>query len=150
MVLSESLQEVGHSEQRVERLDAAIEQAVEAAPEQIRAVVAALQGRRGVRKVTAPAVGAEIGQCARFAHPRQLLGYSGAVPREGSTGGPGNHRRGAITKAGTSHLRRLLGAAAWGYRFRPAVRSPLKKRQHRLPAEVSDISWKAQVRLCTR
>ena len=150
VVLGEYLHEVGHSEQRVARLDTAIEQAVAEAPEQIRAVVAALQGLRGVRKVTATAVVAEIGQFSRFAHPRQLMGYSGAVPSEFSTGGPGNHRRGAITKAGNSHLRRLLGEAAWCYRFRPAVRYPLKKRQQGLPAEVSDISWKAQVRLCNR
>jgi transposase len=150
VVLGEYFHEVVHSEQRVARLDTAIEQAVEEAPEQLRAVVAALQGLRGVRKVTATAVVAEIGQFSRFAHPRQLMGYSGAVPSECSTGGPGKHQRGAITKAGNAHLRRLLGEAAWCYRFRPAVRYPLKKRQQGLPAEVSDISWKAQVRLCNR
>jgi len=150
IVLSEYLHELLHSEQRVERLDAAIEQAVEEAPETLRAVVAALQGLRGVGRVTAAGVIAEIGQFSRFAHPRQLMGYSGAVPSECSTGGPGNHRRGAITKAGNAHLRRLLGEAAWCYRFRPAVRYPLKKRQQGLPAAVTDISWKAQVRLCNR
>ena len=50
-----------HSEQRVARLDTAIEQAVEVAPEAIRAVVQALQGLRGVRKVTAVGVVAESG-----------------------------------------------------------------------------------------
>jgi transposase len=150
VVLGEYLHEVVHSAQRVDRQDTAIEQAVEDAPEQIRAVVAALQGLRGVRTVTATAVVAEIGQFSRFAHPRQLMGYSGAVPSEFSTGGPGKHHRGAITKAGNAHLRRRLGEAAWCYRFRPAVRYPLKKRQQGLPAAVSDISWKAQVRLCNR
>jgi len=150
VVLGEYCHEVVHSEQRVARLDTAIEQAVEDAPEQIRAVVAALQGLRGVRKVTATAVVAEIGQFSRFAHPRQLMGYSGAVPSEFSTGGPGKHQRGAITKAGNAHLRRLLGEAAWCYRFRPAVRYPLQRRQQGLPAAVTEISWKAQVRLCNR
>ena len=150
VVLGEYHHELIHSEQRVARLDAAIEQAVGDAPQQIRAVVDALQALRGVRKVTAVGVVAEIGQFARFAHPRQLMGYSGAVPSEFSTGGPGNHRRGAITKTGNSHLRRLLGEAAWCYRFRPAVRYPLKKRQQGLPATITDISWKAQVRLCNR
>jgi transposase len=150
VVLGEYLHELVHSEQRVARLDTAIDQAIDAAPERIRAVVAALQALRGVRKVTAAGVVAEIGQFSRFAHPRQLMGYSGAVPSEFSTGGPGNHRRGAITKAGNAHLRRLLGEAAWCYRFRPAVRYPLKKRQQGLPAAVTDISWKAQVRLCQR
>lgn len=150
IVLGEYFHELLHSEQRVERLDKTIEQAVEQAPETIRAVVAALQGLRGVRRVTAAGVVAEIGQFSRFAHPRQLMGYSGAVPSEFSTGSPGNHRRGAITKTGNAHLRRLLGEAAWCYRFRPAVRYPLKKRQQGLPAAVTDISWKAQVRLCNR
>lgn len=139
-----------HPSRMPRRLDTAIEQAVEQAPENIRAVVAALQGLRGVRKVTAVGVVAEIGQFSRFPQPSQLMGYSGAVPTEFSTGGPGNHRRGAITKAGNAHLRRLLGEAAWCYRFRPAVRYPLKKRQQGLPAEVIETSWKAQVRLCNR
>jgi len=150
VVLSEYLHELLHSEQRVERLDTAIDRAIDEAPETIRAVVAALQGLRGVRRVTAAGVVAEIGQFSRFAHPRQLMGYSGAVPSEFSTGGPGNHRRGAITKAGNAHLRRLLGEAAWCYRFRPAVRYPLKQRQQGLPAAVTAISWKAQLRLCNR
>lgn len=150
VVLSEYRHEVVHGEQRVARLETAIDQAVEAAPQEIRAVVAALQGLRGVRQVTAVGVVAEIGKFSRFPHPRPLMGYSGAVPSEFSTGGPGKHQRGAITKTGNAHLRRRLGEAAWGYRFRPAVRYPLKKRQHGLPAPVTEISWKAQVRLCTR
>ncbi len=150
VVLAEYLHEVVHSEQRVARLDTAIEQAVAAAPAAIRAVVEALQGLRGVCQVTAVGVVAEIGQFSRFAHPRQLMGYSGAVPSEFSTGGPGKHQRGAITKAGNAHLRRLLGEAAWCYRYRPAVRYPLKKRQQALAPSVIDISWKAQVRLCHR
>jgi len=150
VVLGEYRHEVVHGEQRVARLETAIDQAVEGAPEGVRAVVAALQGLRGVRKVTAIGVVAEIGQFARFTHPRQLMGYSGAVPSEFSSGGPGKHQRGSITKAGNAHLRRLLGEAAWCYRFRPAVRYPLKRRQQGLPAPVTEISWKAQVRLCTR
>lgn len=150
VVLIELLHEVIHHEQRVERLETAIDQAVTTAPEEIRAVVEALQGLRGVRKVTAVGVVAEIGKFSRFPHPRPLMGYSGAVPSEFSTGGPGKHQRGAITKTGNAHLRRLLGEAAWCYRFRPAVRYPLKKRQQGLPATVTEISWKAQVRLCNR
>jgi transposase len=150
VVLTEYLHELLHGEQRVQRLDTAIEQAVEEAPETIRAVVEALQGLRGVRRVTAVGVVAEIGRFSRFAHPRQLMGYSGAVPSEFSTGGPGKHRRGAITKAGNAHLRRLLGEAAWCYRYRPAVRYPLKKRQEPLSPKVIEIAWKAQLRLCHR
>jgi transposase len=150
VVLAEYLHEVLHNEQRLQRLDTEIEQAVEGAPEAVRAVVQALQGLRGVRTVTAVGVVAEVGRFSRFAHPRQLMGYSGAVPSEFSTGGPGKHQRGAITKAGNAHLRRLLGEAAWCYRYRPAVRYPLKKRQEPLSPQVIDIAWKAQLRLCHR
>lgn len=149
-VLVEYRHEVVHHEQRVRRIDGAIDTAIESAPEEIRAVVAGLQSLRGVAKVCAVGVVAEIGKFSRFEHPRQLMGYSGAVPSEFSTGGPGKHRRGAITKAGNSHLRRLLVESGWSYRYQPAVRGPLKKRQENLPASVNETSWKAQVRLCNR
>lgn len=149
-VLTEYLHEVVHGEQRVTRIDGSIDEVIESAPEEIRAVVDALQSLRGVAKVTAVGVVAEIGKFSRFEHPRQLMGYSGAVPSEFSTGGPGKHRRGSITKAGNTHLRRLLIESAWSYRFRPAVRGPLEKRQENLSASVNEISWKAQVRLCNR
>ncbi|HTO92780.1 MAG TPA: transposase [Bacteroidota bacterium] len=71
---------------------------MEGAPEGIRAVVEALRGLRRVRKVAAIGVVAEIGQFPRFTHPRQLMGYSGAVPSEFSTGGPGKHQRGSLRR----------------------------------------------------
>jgi transposase len=142
------LHEIDHHELRVKRLEAAIEQAVEQAPQAFREVVAALQSLRGVRKTTAVGVAAEVGSFSRFGHPQRLMGYSGAVPSEQSTGD--KHRRGSITKTGNSHLRRLVGESAWSYRYRPSLRYALKKRQEGLPAEVVEIAWRAQVRLCGR
>jgi transposase len=142
------LHEVHHHELRVRRLEAAIEEAVEQAPEQFREVVGALQSLRGVGKTTAIGVTAEVGSFSRFPHPQQLMGYSGTVPSERSTGD--KHHRGAITKTGNSHLRRLVGESAWSYRHRPALRYALKKRQEGQAAEVVEISWRAQVRLCGR
>jgi transposase len=150
VVLADYLHQVRHEQHRVGQLEKAIDEAIEQAPEEICAVVAALQSLRGVRKVTAVGVVAEVGQFSRFEHPHQLMGYSGQVPSEFSTGGPGKHNRGPITKTGNAHLRRLLGEAAWSYQHRPAVRYPLRKRQENLPPEINAISWKAQQRLCSR
>src|SRR5947208_2915874 len=69
---------------------------------------------------------AEVGQLSRFAKPRQLMGYTGAVPSEHSSGG--SVRRGAIT-TGNAHLRRILVEAAWAYRHRPNVGKELRHRQ---------------------
>jgi len=61
----------------------------------------------------------ELGSLSRFQSPRQLMGYSGLVAREHSSGN--RVRRGGITKTGNSHLRRVLVEAAWAYQHRPNV-----------------------------
>lgn len=144
------LHEVAHHELRVKRLEAAIDEAVEQAPAEFREVVKALESLRGVRRTTAVAVVAEVGSFSRFSHPRQAMSYSGTVPSEYSSGGPGKHRRGAITKTGNSHLRRLAGESAWSYRYKPSLSYALRKRQEGQRSEVVEISWKAQLRLCGR
>jgi len=148
--LADYVHEVDRQELRVLRLDGAIDEAVEQAPASFREVVQALQSLRGVRKVTAVGVAAEVGPFSRFRHPQELMGYSGTVPSEYSTGGPGKAKRGAITKTGNALLRRLVVESAWSYRHRPALRGELKKRQEGQRAEVVEIAWRAQVRLCGR
>src|SRR6266581_4846495 len=103
--------EVEHAAGRVERLDRALEEAVKSAPPPMRAVIEGLQALRGVAQVSAVTIVAELGQISRFARPRQLMGYSGAVSSEDSSGG--KIRRGRITKSGNAHLRRIVGEAAW-------------------------------------
>ena len=76
------------------------------------------------------------------------MGYTGIVSREHSSGD--RVRRGAITKTGNAHLRRILVEAAWAYRHRPAVTGPLRKRHEGLTKEVTAIAWKAQKRLHSR
>src|SRR2546428_256127 len=122
--------------------------AVVAAPESMRAVIEALQALRGIAQVAAPTVVAEVGALSRFARPRQLMGYSGAVPREHSSGS--STWRGSITKTGNAHLRRIVGQASWSYRHRPAVLGALRQRQKGLGVEVKAIAWKAQHRLHDR
>ena len=147
-VLIDYMTEVEHAGDRIQRLERAIDEAVQAAPEQMRAVIDALQALRGVAKVTAVTIVAEVGQLSRFARPRQLMGYSGTVSSEWSSGA--KIRRGGITKAGNSHLRRVVLEAAWAYRHRPSIGAPLRKRQQELSEEVKAIAWKAQHRLHSR
>lgn len=111
-------------------------------------VVAALHALRGVSFVTAVAVVAELGDLTRFGHPRELMAYLGLVPSEYSSGP--SVRRGAITKAGNPHARRLLAEAAWAYQGMPRIGRQHADRQEALPKVVCDIAWKAQLRLTMR
>lgn len=148
--LTDYVHEVDHQELRVVRLEGAIDEAVEQAPSYFREVVQALQSLRGVRKTTAIGVAAEVGPFSRFPHPQELMGYSGTVASEFTTGDPGKAKRGGITKTGNSLLRRLVVESAWSYRHRPSLRGDLKKRQQGQRPEVVEIAWRAQVRLCGR
>lgn len=148
VVLGDYLHEVEHSGARVKRLEVAIGEAVQAAPAEMRAVIEALQSLRGIAEVTAATIVSEVGQLSRFAGARQLMGYSGAVASEDSSGD--RQHRGAITKAGNAHLRRVVVEAAWAYRHKPAVGSTLRRRQANVSPQVVEISWKAQHRLHQR
>jgi transposase len=148
--LEHYLHEVEHAAERIVKLEQAIDEAVaEAAPE-IRQVIEALQALRGVAQMTAATVVCELGSLARFENPRQLMGYSGLVSREHSSGN--RVQRGAITKTGNAHLRRVLVEAAWAYQHRPNVKGLLLRRQQRLGLgeEAKRIAWKAQQRLHKR
>jgi transposase len=147
-VLLDYLHEVEHAAARLERLERAIDQAVEAAPAAMRAVIEALQALRGIAQLSAVTIVAEVGALSRFATPRQLMGYSGVVASEHSTGE--RVRQGGITKTGNAHLRRIVVEAAWAYRYRPAVGYTLKRRQQGVSPQVREIAWKAQHRLHAR
>lgn len=142
------LHEVEHMADRVARLERTIDEAVKTAPARMRAVIDALQALRGIALVSAVTIVTEVGVLSRFARPRQLMGYSGAVASEDSSGE--RIRRGAITKTGNAHLRRIVVEAAWAYRHRPAVGATLRKRQASVSPEVTAIAWKAQHRLHAR
>lgn len=140
--------EVEHAAGRIDRLEQAIDAAVEQAPARMRAVIEALQALRGIAKISAVTIVAELGELSRFTRARQLMGYSGAVASEHTTGE--RVRRGGITKTGNAHLRRIVCEAAWAYRHRPYLGGVLKKRQEDVSDEVKEISWKAQHRLYGR
>jgi len=146
--LLDYIAEVDHSHERIERLERAIDQAIEAAPEAIRAVIEGLQSLRGVARISAATIVAELGQLSRFGRAKQLMGYAGVVSSEHSSGE--RIRRGAITKTGNAHLRRILVEAAWAYRHRPYLGGELRRRQKNASEKVKEISWKAQHRLHSR
>src|SRR5919205_965374 len=140
--------EVEHAADRLERIEKAIDDAIVAAPPEIQQVVQALQALRGVGKIVAVSVVAEVGSLSRFTKPSQLMAYAGMVSSEYSSG---NHiQRGGITKTGNSHLRRVIVEAAWAYQHKPWIGGWLAKRQQGLDEETKAIAWKAQWRLCTR
>jgi transposase len=134
------------ADQRVDRLTQALEAA--AARWRFADVVAALQALRGVAMVTAIGLVAEIGDFARFDHPRKLMGYLGLVPSEHSSGE--RTRRASITKTGNKHARRLLTEAAWQYRHPARISRAAQLRQEGLSAQVRATAWKAQLRLSRR
>lgn len=142
------LHEVEHMAERVKRLEQAIAEAVQQASPAIQEVVKGLQALRGIAQISAVTIAAELGNITRFAGARQLMGYSGAVPSEDSSGK--RMKRGSITKTGNAHLRRIAVEAAWSYRLRPGVGPVLRKRQEGVPEEIKEIAWKAQQRLHKR
>jgi transposase len=95
-----------------------------------------LRSFRGIRTLTALGLIAEIGDFARFSHPRELASWLGITPSEYSSGD--QQHRGHITKSGNRHARRLLTETAWHYRHPPRVppraRTPLTGRGKRRSA----------------
>jgi transposase len=146
--LVDYLHEVDHMAERVKRLEQAITEAVKLASPAVREVVKGLQALRGIAEISAVTIVAELGNITRFEGARQLMGYSGAVPSEDSSGQ--RTRRGSITKTGNAHLRRIVVEAAWSYRHRPAIGPRLRRRQETVPEPIKEIAWKAQVRLHKR
>jgi transposase len=148
VTLLDYLHEVQHAAARIERLDRAIDEAAQSVPPQMRAVIEALQALRGIAKISAVTVVAELGNVTRFTGARQLMAYGGIVACEDSSGE--RVRRGNITKTGNAHLRRVVVEAAWAYRHRPSIGATLRQRQEPVSEKVKEISWKAQQRLHER
>lgn len=143
---TEYLLAVQSADERVRRITQALVSAIPGW--RFEPVVAALQALRGIDVVSAVGLVAEIGDIARFDHPRKLMAYLGLVPSEYSSGG--RVTKGAITKTGNAHARRLLTEAAWNYRFTPRIGRRAQERQEGLTQTVREIAWKAQQRLHQR
>jgi transposase len=146
IAFEEYVQAVVETTERVQRLTQAIEQQL---PQwRWRPVVEALQACRGIQLIHAVRIVAELGDLARFTHPRQLMAYLGLIPSEDSSAE--RRRQGAITKAGNSSARRALVEAAHAYQYRAQISPVIARRQAGLPKATIAIAWKAQLRLCAR
>ena len=110
--------------------------------------IARLRCLRGVETLTAVGLCAEIGDFARFEHPRYLGAYLGLVPSEHSSGE--RRRQGPITKTGSKHARRLLIEAAWHYRTKLGGRSAVHRRQRGAEPRVVEVAQRANRRLYGR
>ena len=99
-----------------------------------------LTGFKGIATRTALGLISEIGDFARFSHPRELSSWLGIVPSEYSSGQ--QRHRGHITRTGNRHARRLLIEAAWSYRHPPRLRDRGPQRDQR--------AWQAEIRLHRR
>ena len=148
--LADYVEEVDHVATRIVKLEKAIDEAIRQAPPEIRAVIEALQALRGVAQMTAASIVSEVGCLSRFPTAPDLMGYSGLVASEHTTGN--RVQRGGITKTGNGHLRRVVVEAAWAYQHRPNVIGYLARRQKDLAIseEAKQIAWKAQHRLHKR
>lgn len=146
IVFQEYIDAVKQAQRRVADLEEEMRKALDGwslAP-----VVEALMSLRGVKLITAMTVMAELGDITRFDSPRQLMKYLGLVPSEHSSGA--TTQRGGITKAGNSHVRRVLVESAWCYRFIARKTAHLQRRAEKTSESVQAIAWKAQKRLCGR
>jgi len=116
--------------------------------EPLRARVARLRCFRGIDDLTALTIAAELGDPRRFPSAPSTMAFVGRVPSEHSSGT--KRARGAITKTGNAHLRRVLVEAAWHYRHHPFVGDALRRRQQGATDAVTACAWAAQQRLHRR
>jgi transposase len=130
---------------KIKRLDKRIEEL--AGDERYSRDVKKLSCLIGVKTHTALSMIVEIGDFKRFAGAEKLAAFLGLVPGEDSSGG--KIVRSGITKAGNSHLRRLLVEAAQGYtRGTVGHKSiDLKRRQSGNTPQVIAYADKANERL---
>ncbi len=149
-VWSEWLAELEELDARVQRLDAAIQQAMSEHP--LSPLMLAFQTLRGIDWITAATLVAEGRDFSQYGRPSTLMAFTGLVPTESSSGA--SQWRGPITKTGNVHLRRVLVESAHSYRFRPSLHGAVKRRLAAVPAsweqDLRLISWRAQNRLQDR
>jgi transposase len=137
---------VAQLDARIEALDHQIEVLAQQAP--YRRPVGALRCFRGIDTRTAFGLVSELHSIEHFDRASGLMAFVGLVPSEASSGE--RQRRGAITKAGNTHVRKLLIEAAWHARHKPAIPLALRKRREGQPPEMIALADKAQQRLHRR
>lgn len=132
---------VTDSQDRLARLDQQVSDAAAA----YESIVSRYATLRGIDRLSAITVYAELGDLKRFPTAPELMSATGLVPSENSSGN--STRRGGITKTGNAHVRRILVEAAWHARHRPNVGTAVRRRRENQPAEVLKIAREAEARL---
>jgi transposase len=111
-------------------------------------MITAYSALRGIDRLAATTLAAEIGDPRRFPSAPQMWSYLGLTPSEHSSGP--SRSRGPITKTGNGHVRRLLVEAAWSYRHPARKTAILQRRAEKATEAVQKLAWAAQIRLCGR
>src|SRR5687767_8190903 len=140
------LRAVDEAGARVRAVEAQLQELVTLEPLQTR--VQRLRCFRGMDDITALTIAAELGDPRRFPSARGLMAYVGLIPSEHSSGT--KRARGAITKTGNAHLRRVLVEAAWHYRHHPFIGKHLRRPHVDAPDVAKQHAWRAQQRLYRR
>jgi transposase len=94
---------------RLQRLEHARHEPVQAW--RLSPVVEALHALRGVPCPVAVPLVAAMGDLTRCERPRECMNFLGLVPSAAASGAP--RRQGAMTQAGPTQARRVLGEGAW-------------------------------------
>jgi len=140
------LRAVDEAVARLKTVDAELHDLINLEP--LRTRVQRLRCFRGMDDLTALTIAAELGDPRRFPSPRRLMAYVGLIPSEHSSGP--KRARGAITKTGNAHVRRVLVEAAWHYRHHPFIGKQLRRRHVGAPPSALIPAWHAQQRLYRR
>lgn len=140
------LRAVDEAVARLQAVDVQLQALVTLEP--LRTRVQRLRCFRGMDDLTALTIAAELGDVRRFPSARGLMAYVGLIPSEHSSGP--RRARGAITKTGNAHVRRVLVEAAWHYRHHPFIGKQLRRRHQGAPATALIPAWHAQQRLYRR
>lgn len=146
LVLQEYVDAVKAATRRVDDLTAQLMQNL--SQWSLAPIVHSLVALRGVDKVAAMVLLAELGDISRFESPRQLMAFLGLVPGEHSSGS--RRRQGSLTLTGNGHARRILVESAWSYRFPARQTMHLKRKAAQASEPAKAIAWRAQKRLCGR
>jgi transposase len=134
---------VEEADARLESLDQQV--LALAQTEMYRIPVQYLRCFKGIDTLGAVTALVETQDFRRFPKAPMYMDFTGLVGSEESSGD--RERRGGITKAGNSHLRRLFVEAAWSYRHRDITSRELAKRRRGCPPAVVQIARNAQHRL---
>jgi transposase len=134
------------ADERVKALDSKLDEVAKQEP--FASSVGWLRCYHGIDTIGAMIIVAELFDIRRFESARSLMAYLGLVPSESSSGA--RTSRGAITKAGNSHVRRILVEAAHHYRHAPKKTRRIAKRRDGQPLEAIAIADRAHLRLNQR